>query len=149
MIEWWGPIIYESTRRPRHGATFHHSEERWPSRFCRAGNGRHDSRARREGQRARSERDRHDQLQRRSTVRVHKDPIKTAEAIDGDGRGTVGDVGYVDEDGYLFLTDRKAFMIISGGVNIYPQEAENLLVTHPKVLDVGVIGVPHPEMGEE
>jgi acyl-CoA synthetase (AMP-forming)/AMP-acid ligase II len=79
----------------------------------------------------------------------HNDPAKTAEAIDAQGRGTVGDVGYVDDDGYLFLTDRKAFMIISGGVNIYPQEAENILVTHPKVLDVGVLGVPHPEMGEE
>jgi long-chain acyl-CoA synthetase len=61
---------------------------------------------------------------------------------------TVGDVGYVDEDGFLYLTDRKSFMIISGGANIYPQEAENLLVTHPKVLDVAVIGVPDEELGE-
>jgi long-chain acyl-CoA synthetase len=61
----------------------------------------------------------------------------------------VGDVGYVDEDGYLFLTDRKGFMIISGGVNIYPQEIENVLALHPKVLDVAVIGVPHAEMGEQ
>lgn len=62
---------------------------------------------------------------------------------------TIGDVGYVDEDGYLFLTDRKHFMIISGGVNIYPQEIENLLVTHPKVADAAVIGVPNPDKGEE
>lgn len=62
---------------------------------------------------------------------------------------TIGDVGYLDADGYLFLTDRKSFMIISGGVNIYPQEAENLLATHPKVADVAVIGVPSAEMGEE
>jgi long-chain acyl-CoA synthetase len=55
---------------------------------------------------------------------------------------------YLDEEGYLYLTDRKAFMIISGGVNIYPQEAENVLINHPKVLDVGVIGVPDAEMGE-
>ena len=55
----------------------------------------------------------------------------------------------MDEDGYLYLTDRKAFMIISGGVNIYPQEAENLLITHPKVADVAVIGVPHEDLGEE
>ena len=78
----------------------------------------------------------------------HNDPQKTAEAKDGRGYSTVGDVGYLDEEGYLYLTDRKAFMIISGGVNIYPQEAENVLINHPKVLDVGVIGVPDPEMGE-
>ena len=62
---------------------------------------------------------------------------------------TVGDVGYVDDDGYLFLTDRKTFMIISGGVNIYPQETENLLVTHPKVADAAVFGVPNADLGEE
>lgn len=61
---------------------------------------------------------------------------------------TTGDVGYLDEEGYLFLTDRDSFMIISGGVNIYPQEIENLLIEHPKVLDAGVIGVPDLEMGE-
>ena len=62
---------------------------------------------------------------------------------------TVGDVGYVDDDGFLYLTDRKSFMIISGGVNIYPQEIENHLITHPKVADVAVVGGPHGEMGEE
>jgi long-chain acyl-CoA synthetase len=80
------------------------------------------------------------------------DPEKTAAAMrDGaDGRmSTVGDVGYVDADGYLFLTDRKAHMIISGGVNIYPAEAENLLVTHPAVMDAAVIGVPDEDLGEE
>ena len=65
------------------------------------------------------------------------------------GWGTVGDVGYVDEDGYVYLTDRKSFTIISGGVNIYPQEIENLLVTHPAVADVAVFGVPNPDFGEE
>ena len=62
---------------------------------------------------------------------------------------TVGDVGYVDEDGYLYLTDRATFMIISGGVNIYPQECENLLITHPKVADAAVFGVPNEDLGEE
>ena len=62
---------------------------------------------------------------------------------------TVGDIGYVDEDGYVYLTDRAAFMIISGGVNIYPQECENLLITHPKVADAAVFGVPNEELGEE
>lgn len=62
---------------------------------------------------------------------------------------TVGDIGHVDADGYLFLTDRKAFMIISGGVNIHPQEIENVLVLHPAIADVAVIGIPDPDMGEQ
>ena len=78
------------------------------------------------------------------------DPEKTAEATSPSGEmTTVGDVGYVDEDGFLFLTDRKAFMIISGGVNIYPQESEDLLISHPKVADAAVFGVPNADFGEE
>ena len=77
------------------------------------------------------------------------DPVKTTEAFDSHGWATVGDIGYVDTDGYLYLTDRKSFMIISGGVNIYPQEAENALIEHPDVLDAAVFGIPHPEMGEQ
>jgi acyl-CoA synthetase (AMP-forming)/AMP-acid ligase II len=61
---------------------------------------------------------------------------------------TLGDVGYLDEEGYLYLTDRVSNMIISGGVNIYPRETEDVLIGHPAVHDVAVIGVPHPEMGE-
>jgi long-chain acyl-CoA synthetase len=79
-----------------------------------------------------------------------KDPIKTKEARSPDGAmSTVGDVGYVDDDGYLYLTDRRTFMIISGGVNIYPQECENLLITHPKIADAAVFGVPNVDLGEE
>ncbi|WP_375249431.1 acyl-CoA synthetase [Sphingomonas sp.] len=76
------------------------------------------------------------------------DPEKTAEAHNARGWATLGDIGHVDEEGYLFLSDRKSFMIISGGVNIYPQEIENVLVTHPSVADAAVIGVPCEEMGE-
>ena len=79
----------------------------------------------------------------------HNDPRKTAESRHAKGWTTLGDVGYVDEDGFLHLTDRKAFMIISGGVNIYPQECENLLINHPKVMDCAVFGVPNEEFGEE
>ncbi|HEY7852404.1 MAG TPA: acyl-CoA synthetase [Caulobacteraceae bacterium] len=79
----------------------------------------------------------------------HNDPAKTAESRNKHGWTTLGDVGWLDEDGYLFLTDRKSFMIISGGVNIYPQEIENMLITHPKVADVAVVGAPHEEMGEQ
>jgi len=76
------------------------------------------------------------------------DASKTAASRDKHGWMTVGDIGYLDDDGYLFLTDRRHHMIISGGVNIYPQEAENLLVTHPKVLDAAVFGIPDDEMGQ-
>jgi acyl-CoA synthetase (AMP-forming)/AMP-acid ligase II len=79
----------------------------------------------------------------------YNDAAKTKESRHPKGWSTLGDVGYVDADGYLYLTDRKSYMIISGGVNIYPQETENLLVTHPKVMDVAVFGVPNPDFGEE
>jgi acyl-CoA synthetase (AMP-forming)/AMP-acid ligase II len=79
-----------------------------------------------------------------------EDPVKTAESRTADGTtSTVGDVGHVDAEGYLYLTDRKSYVIISGGVNVYPQETENLLATHPAVLDVAVIGVPNEDLGEE
>jgi len=84
-----------------------------------------------------------------STFEYLHDEEKTRASRRPDGASTIGDIGYVDADGYLYLTDRKANMIISGGVNIYPQEAENLLVTHPKVQDVAVFGVPNEDFGEE
>jgi long-chain acyl-CoA synthetase len=79
----------------------------------------------------------------------HKDPEKTSQAYNEHGWATYGDIGYVDAEGYLYLTDRLSNTIVSGGVNIYPQEAENLLVSHPDVADVAVIGVPNEEFGEE
>jgi len=81
----------------------------------------------------------------------HNDPEKTAEATHPKHESwtAVGDMGYLDDDGYLFLTDRKAFTIISGGVNIYPAEVEAVLTLHPKIYDVAVIGVPDPEMGQQ
>lgn len=82
-------------------------------------------------------------------VNYHNAPEKTAESYNKHGWTTLGDVGWVDEEGYLYLTDRKSFMIISGGVNIYPQEIENLLITHPKVADAAVVGAPCEEMGEK
>lgn len=78
----------------------------------------------------------------------HKDAAKTKEATHPKGWTTLGDIGKVDEEGFLYLTDRRTNMIISGGVNIYPQEVENLLITHDKVMDAAVIGAPCPEMGE-
>lgn len=84
-----------------------------------------------------------------STFEYHNDPEKTAASRHPMGWSTLGDIGYVDADGFLYLTDRKANMIISGGVNVYPQEAENVLTMHPLVGDVAVFGVPNEDFGEE
>jgi long-chain acyl-CoA synthetase len=84
-----------------------------------------------------------------AAIEYHNDPGKTDAAHNESGWATVGDMGYIDADGYLYLTDRKDHMIISGGVNIYPQEIEDVLLAHPKVLDAGVIGVPDDEFGEQ
>ena len=85
------------------------------------------------------------------TFEYHNDPEKTRCALHPDHPtwSTLGDIGYLDEEGFLYLTDRKAFMIISGGVNIYPQEIEDCLIMHPDVADVAVIGVPNDDLGEE
>jgi fatty-acyl-CoA synthase len=79
----------------------------------------------------------------------HNDPVRTAESRNAQGWTTLGDIGRIDEQGYLYLLDRRAFMIISGGVNIFPQEIENILIGHPKVMDVAVVGVPNEDLGEE
>ena len=151
MIEWWGPIIseyYSATEGM--GATFITSEEalRKPGSVGKAMMGTIHV-LDEEGNELGPNEVGTIAFSGGYEFEYYKDPAKTAGAVDTKGRGTVGDVGYVDEDGYLFLTDRKSFMIISGGVNIYPQEAENLLVTHPRVLDVAVLGVPNADLGEE
>jgi len=84
-----------------------------------------------------------------TTFEYNHDPEKTRQTFNDKGWATLWDVGHLDEEGYLYLTDRKLFMIVSGGVNIYPQEIEDVLVLHPAVADVAVFGVPEPEMGEE
>ena len=84
-----------------------------------------------------------------ATFQYNHDPEKTRQTFNDKGWSTLWDVGHLDGEGYLYLTDRKLFMIVSGGVNIYPQEIEDVLVLHPAVADVAVFGVPDPEMGEE
>jgi long-chain acyl-CoA synthetase len=78
----------------------------------------------------------------------HNDPVKTAAARNDRGWSTLGDIGHLDADGYLYLSDRRTDLIISGGVNIYPAEIEEALIMHPAVADVAVIGVPDAEMGQ-
>jgi acyl-CoA synthetase (AMP-forming)/AMP-acid ligase II len=78
----------------------------------------------------------------------YKDPQRTREAFDQRGWSTLGDIGYVDAEGYLYLTDRKSDVIITGGVNVYPIEAEHVLTSHPRVIDAAVFGVPDEDLGE-
>ncbi|HYM33507.1 MAG TPA: acyl-CoA synthetase [Candidatus Cybelea sp.] len=151
MIEWWGPIIYEYYAGTEgNGMVFIGSEEwlKHPGTVGRPILGElkivgEDGNEMPAGQPGTI------YFANGPAFEYHNDPEKTAQAFNAKGWSTLGDVGYVDKDGYLFLTDRKAYMIISGGVNIYPQEAENLLITHPKVADVAVIGVPNEDFGEE
>jgi fatty-acyl-CoA synthase len=153
MIDWWGPVLYEYyAATEANGITFVSPAE-WlerPGTVGRAGLGTvricDDAGAVLapfEVGTIYFERD-------ERPFEYHNDPAKTAAATHPEHPTwtTTGDLGFLDEDGYLFLTDRKAFMIISGGVNIYPREVEDVLVTHPSVLDVAVIGVPDAEMGE-
>ncbi|MCZ1071985.1 AMP-binding protein [Rhodococcus sp. A5(2022)] len=155
MIEWWGPVVYEyyaSTEGA--GATFIDSQQALahPGSVGRDGVMGIVHICDDEGRELPTgavgtvwwEGDEH-------PFRYHNDPEKTRQATHPDHPTwtTSGDIGYLDEERYLYLTDRAAFTIISGGVNIYPQESENVLTLHPKVYDVAVIGVPNEEMGEE
>jgi fatty-acyl-CoA synthase len=154
MIDWWGPILteyYGATEM--HGITLISTEE-WKAKRGSVGRAMlgvahicdDDGRELPAGETGviYFERD-------RVPFEYHNDPEKTSASRHPahENWSTVGDVGYLDDDGYLFLTDRKAFMIISGGVNIYPQETENVLALHPRISDVAVIGVPDREMGEQ
>ncbi|MBF6183837.1 acyl-CoA synthetase [Nocardia farcinica] len=153
MIDWWGPILHEYyASTEANGATFIDSEQwlRKPGSVGKAGLGviricGEDGKELPTGEVGTVYFERED-----VPFAYHNDPAKTADAVHPDHPTwtTTGDIGYVDDEGYLFLTDRKAFMIISGGVNIYPQEIEDALALHPKVFDVAVIGVPDEEMGE-
>ena len=153
MIAWWGPVLYEYYAGTEgNGSTFITSQE-WlkkPGSVGKALSGilhicddAGDAvPAGTEGQVF------FEPTEGMVPFEYHNDPGKTADAKNKHGWSSLGDVGYMDADGYLFLTDRKSFMIISGGVNIYPQEIENLLITHPKVADAAVIGAPDADMGE-
>jgi long-chain acyl-CoA synthetase len=151
MIAWWGPVLFEYYAGTEgNGMTFINSTD-WLKKKGSVGKAAHGV--------AHICNEQGEELPRNTEGTVyfsgtkefvyHNAPEKTQESRNTQGWSTLGDIGYLDDDGYLFLTDRKAFMIISGGVNIYPQEIENLLVTHPKVMDVAVVGGPDEEMGEK
>jgi acyl-CoA synthetase (AMP-forming)/AMP-acid ligase II len=152
MIEWWGPILHEYYAGTEGNGFVYCTSEQWLEHPGTVGKSIVGA--------AHICDDDGNELPIGETGTVwfeggnafeyHQDPGKTEASRDPRGRGwsTLGDIGYLDSDGYLYLTDRKAFMIISGGVNIYPQEAENVLVMHPAVVDVAVFGIPDEEMGE-
>jgi long-chain acyl-CoA synthetase len=154
MIEWWGPIFTESYGATEVGTTCSISSEEWlahPGSVGRAAapftalildDEGSDQPPGTEGR----------LFFRDATGRgivYPNDPEKTTAANPEPGLFTLGEIGYIDEDGYVFVTDRGSDMVVSGGANIYPAEAEQVLVQHPEVLDVACIGIPHPEMGEE
>jgi len=151
MIEWWGPVLHEYYAGTEgNGLTYTNSQD-WlehPGTVGRALLGEVvilDD----DGNEVPVGTEGGVYFRGNSDFEYHNDPAKTAEAKLNANTSTLGDVGRLDEDGFLFLTDRKAYMIISGGVNIYPQEAENVLTMHPAVFDVAVIGVPNEDFGEE
>lgn len=150
MIEWWGPIVLEYYAGSEGiGMTLIRSED-WLTHQGSVGRAIHGKLhvCGPDGAEVPAGTDGLLYFENDVLPTYHNDPEKTAEAMHPEGWMTLGDIGHVDEDGFLYLTDRKSHMIISGGVNIYPQEIENLLVTHEKVMDAAVIGAPDPDMGE-
>ena len=151
MIAWWGPIVHEYYAGTEGNGFCIINSEEWLAHKGSVGRGMTAQ--------VRICDDDGEPLPARAEGMVffegggqfeyHGDPAKTADSRNKHGWTTLGDVGWVDEEGFLYLTDRKSFMIISGGVNIYPQEIENLLIGHPRVADVAVVGAPDEEMGEK
>jgi long-chain acyl-CoA synthetase len=151
MIEWWGPILIEYYAGSEGNGVTVSTSQQWLTHRGTVG------RAVVGKIKILDENDQELPVGQIGTVyfadapvfSYHNDPEKTKRAYNAKGWSTLGDVGYLDNEGYLYLTDRKSYMIISGGVNIYPQETEDILITHADVADVAVFGVPNEEMGEE
>jgi len=151
MIDWWGPILTEFYSATEGNGATQISSEEWLTHKGSVG--------RELGCRVHVVDDEGEELaageigtvyfEGGRSFEYHNAPEKTADSVDARGWSTVGDIGYLDEEGYLYLTDRKADMIISGGVNIYPQETENCLLEHPSVADAAVFGLPDSDFGEQ
>ncbi|MCX7620790.1 MAG: AMP-binding protein, partial [Acidimicrobiales bacterium] len=151
MIEWWGPIIHEYYAGTEGNGLVYCNSEDWLTHKGTVGRallGKVHI-VDEEGNELPPGEEGTIYFESDAQFEYHNDPEKTAASRLPNGWTTLGDVGRLDEDGFLYLTDRKAYMIITGGVNVYPQEAENVLALHPKVQDVAVIGVPNEEFGEE
>ena len=149
MLDWWGPIIHEYYSGTEDIGTAYITPQEWLSHPGSVGRPMNECHIVAEsGEELSPGQAGIVYFAGGRPFEYHNDPEKTASVTNERGWRTLGDIGYLDEDGYLYLTDRLAHMVISGGVNIYPQEAENVLAGHPAVADVAVIGVPDPEMGE-
>ncbi|OBX18106.1 acyl-CoA synthetase [Erythrobacter sp. QSSC1-22B] len=151
MIEWWGPIVNEYYAGSEGiGMTLVKSED-WLTHPGTVGKAIHGTLhvCGPDGEEVPAGQDGLIYFENAILPTYHNDPEKTAEAMHPKGWMTLGDIGHVDEEGFLYLTDRMSHMIISGGVNIYPQEVENLLISHDKVMDAAVIGAPDPDFGEK
>ena len=151
MIEWWGPILYEYYAGTEGNGSTSITSEEWlehPGSVGRARTGKVHIIGE-DGQELPSGQEGNVYFSGAGAFEYHKDREKTEGARLPGGLTTLGDVGYLDPDGWLYLTDRKAYMIISGGVNIYPREIEDVLIQHPAVADVAVFGIPHEDLGEE
>jgi acyl-CoA synthetase (AMP-forming)/AMP-acid ligase II len=152
MIEWWGPIIFEYYAGTEGNGFVACNSEEWlahPGTVGHALTGIVHIVDEESGEEMPVGETGTVYFEGGATFEYHNDPEKTAGSRLKNGWSTLGDIGRLDEDGFLYLTDRKAYMIISGGVNIYPQETENVLTMHPKVMDVAVFGVPNADFGEE
>ena len=151
MIDWWGPTLYEYYSGTEANGQTTITTEQWLRHKGSVGKAIHgeihilDE----DGNELPTNETGIIYFANGSDFSYYKDPEKTRQAKVKQGWSTLGDIGYLDEDGYLYLKDRLSFMIISGGVNIYPQEIEDLLITHQAVYDVAVFGVPNAEFGEE
>ena len=153
MIEWWGPVIHEYYAGTEGNGFVYCNSDQWLAHPGTVGTAIQgivhicDD----EGKEVANGESGTIFFENGGIFEYHNDKEKTKASRDPLGRGwsTLGDIGYQDADNFLYLTDRKAFMIISGGVNIYPQESENILINHPKVIDVAVFGVPNADFGEE
>ena len=151
MIEWWGPVIHEYYAGTEGNGFVYCNSDMWLAHEGTVGTpincvvhivGEN-------GQEVPTGQSGTVYFEGGATFEYHNDPEKTAGSRHPKGWSTLGDIGYLDDDNFLYLTDRKAYMIISGGVNIYPQEAENVLTMHDAVIDVAVFGVPNEDFGEE
>lgn len=151
MIDWWGPVIYEYYAGTEGNGFTSITSEEWLEHKGSVGKALlgEIKIVDKEGDELAKGLEGDIYFAGGSQFTYHDDDEKTAKSRNKHGWTTLGDVGYQDEEGYLYLTDRKAYMIISGGVNIYPQEVEDLLVLHPKVMDAAVFGMPNEDFGEE
>lgn len=151
MIQWWGPIIHEYYAGTENNGFTSLNTQEWLAHEGSVGRAKlgviHICDE--EGNELPLGSEGEVYFENGHQFEYHNDPGKTAASRNAQGWTTLGDIGRVDRDGFLFLTDRKSFVIISGGVNIYPQETEDLLLNHQSVLDAAVVGVPNEDFGEE